>query len=175
MTKVTQAPRGHGLLVHATIIGLSVDADGPLCGVALLGPAGAGKSRLALELIARCPDRRSCLVADDAAILTYDGDQVHAAAPAPLAGAMEVWGTGIIHLPAKGPLAVRFALNVENSTERQPGTDPWQPFGDAGPTVPTLQMPPNGAVRPLIRSLLTGHSVLGGFDRVIGIEAKDFS
>ena len=82
--------------LHATCVA----RDG--AGVLLLGPPGAGKSDLALRLLARGFD----LVADDQVILTG----TEAAPPPALAGLLEIRGLGIIRRPFVAP--VRLALRV---------------------------------------------------------------
>ena len=72
-------------------------------GVLLLGPPGSGKSDLVLRLL----DRGFMLVADDR-VEIRDG---HAAAPAALAGLLEVRGLGLLRLPHLP--RVRLALAVE--------------------------------------------------------------
>ena len=62
------------------------------CGVLLRGPPGAGKSDLALRLI----DAGARLVADDRVDLRRDGARLRAAAPAAIAGLLEVRGLGIL-------------------------------------------------------------------------------
>jgi HPr kinase/phosphorylase len=80
-------------------------------GVLLLGPAGAGKSDLALRLLSRGFD----LVADDQ-VLIEDGA---ARPPALLAGLLEVRGLGILRVPHAAP--ARLALAVElGVSERLP-------------------------------------------------------
>lgn len=78
-------------------------------GVLLLGDSGAGKSDLALRLIGR----GALLVADDRCDLMLAADGLHARAPRPLKGLVEVRGLGILHLPdrehARIGLAVRLA------------------------------------------------------------------
>jgi len=83
--------------VHGTCVARSG------AGVLLLGPAGAGKSDLALRLLSRGFD----LVADDQVVIE-DGV---ACPPAPLAGLLEVRGLGIVRLAYVA--AARLALGVE--------------------------------------------------------------
>src|SRR5919205_3670266 len=82
--------------VHGTCVARSG------AGVLLLGPAGAGKSDLALRLLSRGFD----LVADDQVVIE-DGV---ACPPPPLAGLMEVRGVGIVRLAYVA--AARLALGV---------------------------------------------------------------
>ena len=69
--------------------GSCVSRDGD--GVLLIGPAGSGKSDLALRLLGRGFD----LVADD----RVDIEDGIAAPPEALAGLLEVHGLGIVRLP----------------------------------------------------------------------------
>ena len=76
--------------VHATVV-LAGDR-----GILIAGRSGAGKSTLALALIRACHEqgRFAILVADDRALLRAAGGRLVAAAPAPLAGLVEVHGLG---------------------------------------------------------------------------------
>lgn len=78
-------------------------------GVLILGESGAGKSDLALRLIAM----GAMLVADDRCDLFVSSDVLRAAVPRTLAGMIEVRGVGIVHLPwqpdARIALAARLA------------------------------------------------------------------
>lgn len=82
-------------------------------GVLIEGPSGTGKSDLALRLI----DRGAVLVSDDYTVLTNAGGALIAAAPATIAGRIEVRGVGIVamdHLPqAPASLLVVLADAVE--------------------------------------------------------------
>jgi len=100
-------------LVHGTCLVIGG------CGVLILGPSGSGKSDLALRLIDQ-PGRgtgpetmTARLVADDQVVITRRGERLFAAAPARLAGLIEVRGIGIVaadHAPeAELGLAVRLA------------------------------------------------------------------
>src|SRR3546814_14236208 len=71
--------------VHATTVAL----DGT--GVLLRGPAGSGKSDLALRLI----DQGARLVADDRTALALEGGRIIARAPETIAGRTEVRGLEI--------------------------------------------------------------------------------
>jgi len=98
-------------LVHATAIAL----DGR--GVLLRGAPGTGKSDLALRLI----DRGAVLVADDQVTLSRAGAHVTMAAPAALAGKLEVRGLGIVALPAvAATLDLIVDLVAEEDVERLP-------------------------------------------------------
>jgi len=79
-------------------------------GVLLLGPAGSGKSDLALRLL----DHGFSLVADDRVDIE-DGD---ARAPAALAGLLEVRGLGIVRLPWQ-PARLALAVSL-GSGDRLP-------------------------------------------------------
>lgn len=100
MTKVTR--------VHGTC----VSRDG--AGVLLLGAPGAGKSDLALRLLARGFE----LVADDQ-VLIEDGA---ARAPAALAGLLEVRGLGILRLPYAATARVALAVEL-GEAERLPAPE----------------------------------------------------
>jgi HPr kinase/phosphorylase len=99
--------------IHATCVVLA-QAAGAFgapsdAGVLILGESGAGKSDLALRLIAM----GAMLVADDRCDLFVSSDALQAAVPRTLAGMIEVRGIGIVHLPwqpdARIALAVRLA------------------------------------------------------------------
>jgi HPr kinase/phosphorylase len=103
-------------------------------GVLLLGPAGAGKSDLALRLLSRGFD----LVADDQ-VLIEDGAARPAAA---LAGLLEVRGLGILRLPHAAP--ARLALAVElGLSERLPEARCRQELG-----LPLVRVRPEAASAP---------------------------
>ncbi len=76
-------------IVHASAVVL----DGQ--GVLIRGRSGAGKSRLALELIAL----GATLVADDRTCLIGRGGRLLLAPPPSLAGLVEARGVGILRLP----------------------------------------------------------------------------
>ena len=81
-------------------------------GVLLLGPAGAGKSDLALRLL----DRGFSLVADD---------RVHvvnciASPPEALAGLLEVRGLGLLRLPFDASTRLALAVELTTAMDRLP-------------------------------------------------------
>jgi serine kinase of HPr protein (carbohydrate metabolism regulator) len=91
--------------VHASTVAIQGRA------VLLTGASGAGKSDLALRLI----DRGFTLVSDDQTVLTNNGDQLVASAPANIAGKLEVRGIGIV--PAETTENVPVALIVELTSD----------------------------------------------------------
>ena len=98
------------------IHGTCVDLSGT--GVLLRGPSGSGKSDLALRLI----DGGARLVADDRVDLAARDGCLTAAAPATLAGLIEVRGMGIMTLPSIPRSAVGLVIDLvdEEAVERLP-------------------------------------------------------
>ncbi len=96
---------------HAGLV--SIDGRGVL----ILGAARSGKSALALCLIrlARREGRQAALVADDQVLLRREGDRLIGAAPASIAGLLEISGVGIVaqaHLP-QAEISLVAALSTE--------------------------------------------------------------
>jgi HPr kinase/phosphorylase len=87
------------------------------------GPAGAGKSQLALKLIqASGTDRLAFvrLIADDRVHLAAANGRLIAWAPANLAGLLEIRGIGIRRLPYEPMAVVRLVVDLATATERMP-------------------------------------------------------
>lgn len=98
------------------IHGTCVDISG--VGVLLRGPSGSGKSDLALRLI----DEGAILVADDRVDLMVEGGVLTAAAPANLAGMIEVRGLGVMRVPAKPRTTITLIVDLVDwsAVERMP-------------------------------------------------------
>jgi serine kinase of HPr protein (carbohydrate metabolism regulator) len=77
-------------------------------GILLLGGSGAGKSDMALRLIAQ----GALLVADDRCELSANDDAVWARAPRELAGLIEIRGVGIAGLPFASEARVSLAVQL---------------------------------------------------------------
>lgn len=129
------ADRMSPALIHATTVALAVDADGPLAGLAILGPTGSGKSLLALSLIDGCRHSRTLLVADDATIITAEGDKLVASAPDRVKGLLEVRGYGPAPLKSHSGVPLLLALNLADCAARMPERSLLQPFA-GGPGIP---------------------------------------
>jgi len=114
--------------IHATCVAL----DGH--GLLLRGPSGAGKSDLALRLI----DGGALLVADDRTVLSLRGGILRAAAPAALAGLLEVRGIGPRPVTAgaeSAPVALIVDLVGAGAIERLPAAETEPLLGVAVPRV----------------------------------------
>ncbi len=99
--------------IHGTCVALGAT------GVLLRGPAGSGKSDLALRLI----DGAASLVADDRVALENEAGGVVASAPPARAGLLAVRGLGIVRLPnvARARFGVVVDLDPAGEVERLPG------------------------------------------------------
>ena len=118
-------PTGETLL-HASCVALNGAA------VLILGRSGAGKSGLALELMAL----GAALVADDRVRLWREGNAVMAAAPETIAGRIEARFVGILAAEALPRAPVALIVDLDSvETERLP---PWHGKTLLGLSVPLL-------------------------------------
>jgi HPr kinase/phosphorylase len=86
-------------------------------GVLILGRSGAGKSALALELLAR----GAALVADDRVIVQRDGAALIARAPEALSGRIEARFVGLLNATPAGPVPLALIVDLDqDETERLP-------------------------------------------------------
>ena len=74
-----------------------------------LGRSGSGKSRLALECLAR----GAALVADDRVVVRRAGDGLLADAPPSLRGLIEARGVGLLHARPAGPTLLALAVDLD--------------------------------------------------------------
>jgi hypothetical protein len=157
--------------VHGTALCLALVPDQAPVGIMLLGPPGIGKTTLALGLIESCPDGRSALVADDSVMLTAREGRLAAAAPPGFSGLVEITGTGLARLPAAEgpvPLFCAFVLTGEEGP-RLPEERTYAPLGADGPYCPLYVWRRARGIagfRTFMRSVLAGHGVLCGHDRI---------
>ncbi|WP_353204759.1 HPr kinase/phosphatase C-terminal domain-containing protein [Sphingomonas sp.] len=98
------------LRLHATSVAIGAH------GVLLTGPSGAGKSDLALRLI----DRGATLISDDQTELTLVDGCLLAAAPATIAGQIEVRGLGIVAVAQVSDIPVALVVTLGVPLERMP-------------------------------------------------------
>lgn len=86
-------------------------------GLLILGASGAGKSGLALEMMAR----GAVLVADDRTVLRREAGGLVADAPDSLRGLIEARGVGILRARAHGPVTLALAVDLARAEpERLP-------------------------------------------------------
>lgn len=118
-------------------------------GLLLLGPPGAGKSALALELIAL----GARLVADDRVALRREGGRLFAAAPPALAGLIEARGLGLLRLPALAEAALALVVDLSLRSERLP---PRRRLTLRGVALPLLAAPAAARAAALAAALRHG-------------------
>jgi serine kinase of HPr protein (carbohydrate metabolism regulator) len=160
------APAAPRALVHATAVAL-LDATKPFGGsiegaVLLLGDSGAGKSDVALRLIAA----GAKLVSDDQTMLFTERGRVWAEAAPNLEGKMEIRGLGIMRVD-KAPsspvvLAVRLA---EGAVARMPEPDVYAlpPGLQADVKVPLVMLNADEASTPAKIAAAAAGIVRGAF------------
>lgn len=129
--------------LHATAV--AVDQSGLL----ILGKSRAGKSTLALQLIAL----GATLVADDQVELVRRDDGLLMTAPARLEGRIEARGMGILSTPAR-PAWARLVVDLDQvETERQP---PPRETVIAGVTLKRIHRVESAAFPSMLYILLQG-------------------
>lgn len=125
------------MLVHAT----TVDIAG--LGVLLLGTSGAGKSDLAMRLIAE----GALLVSDDQTLIELRGDELWATALGKIAGLIEARAVGIVAAATKRTTRLALAVEFLAAPERMPERRTWSlPGAAAG--IPLIELSPFEASAP---------------------------
>ena len=125
--------------VHASVAVIGRD------GVLIRGPSGSGKSSLVLGLIDRDPDGTR-LVADDRVELRIVGGGLVAAAPAALAGKLEVRGQGIFDVDHVSPADIRLVVDLLPAETCSRLPDPAEAHVTIGSVVLPRLMLPIGAI-----------------------------
>lgn len=143
--------------VHGTAVALGDK------GLLLRGPAGCGKSDLALRLI----DDGARLVADDQTELCRHGAVVEMSAPAIIAGLLEVHGLGILRVPSLASAVLHLVVDLvpAAAVERLPEPATCCLEGIA---VPRLALAPFAASAPAkLRLALRALTASAGADTVV--------
>ena len=111
-------------------------------GVMIEGPAGSGKSSLALALI----DRGAVLIGDDGMLLEVRDGTLWALPPPNIAGLLEIRNVGIVTVPA-GEAPVALVLRLDPAAPRQP--ERAEEALLAGVAVPVIRLWPDTPGLPL--------------------------
>lgn len=116
-----------GRLLHAS----TVAVDGK--GVLICGASGAGKSGLALQLMAYGAE----LVADDQTEVALDGGQLRASCPSALRGMIEARGVGLLQAPCRNDVPISLCVDLDEvETERLP---PYRKIDILGVNLPLVR------------------------------------
>ena len=126
------------MLVHAT----TLDIAG--LGVLILGTSGAGKTDLALRLIAE----GALLVADDQTLVEMRGDELWATAPAKIVGLIEARGVGILQAAVKRATRLALAVQLAAKPERMPARRSWS-LPASTTQIPLIELSPFEASAPV--------------------------
>ncbi len=124
------------------------------------GPAGAGKSRLALELIQAGASGRLAfvrLVADDRVHVAAVHGRLIAHAPATLAGLLEIRGIGIRRVPYEPMAVLRLVVDLATAAERMPQAAAIEAEIE-GVRLPRLAVAPGVDAFSLVLAALTLHT-----------------
>lgn len=140
------APEGAPLILHASCVAH--------CGrgLLILGASGAGKSSLAIRMIAL----GARLVSDDRTALQASGGQLIARCPAPaIHGLIESRGLGLLRLPALDSIPLALALDLDQTEpDRLP---PLRHSRWLGLTLPLVLRPRNDHLAEGLLLWLAGH------------------
>lgn len=107
------------------------------------GPAGAGKSSLALALI----DRGAVLIGDDGVQLTAADGRLFAAPHPNIAGRLEVRNLGLLEFPTCERAAVALVVQLDDQAPRWPAQNEY--VERAGVRLPLVRLWPEGSALPL--------------------------
>jgi serine kinase of HPr protein (carbohydrate metabolism regulator) len=113
-------------------------------GILLLGKSGAGKSDLALRLVAR----GAVLVSDDRTDLFAERGILFARAPESLRGLIEVRGLGIVALPSAAKARVALAVSLDGAGARLPEAEFHESRFRLSRAVPLIRLAPFEAAAP---------------------------
>lgn len=117
--------------MHGSCVALDKD------GVLILGASGSGKSDIILRLLGR----GWSLVADDQVDLVVEDGTLHATAPAPLRGLLEIRGLGLMQdLPVAGPVRLRLAVRLLPPEAAQPRMPEPQWYSALGQKLPQIAL-----------------------------------
>jgi HPr kinase/phosphorylase len=134
------------MLVHGT----TLDIAG--LGALILGGSGAGKSDLALRLMAD----GALLVADDQTDIEVRGNELWALAPEKIAGLIEARGVGILPVAIKRASRLALAVQLADAPERMPERRTWSLPG-ASVQIPLIELSPFEASAPAKLRLALSH------------------
>jgi HPr kinase/phosphorylase len=141
-----------GPTIHASAVLVGARA------VLIRGPAGAGKSRLALMLVQAAAPRGPLifarLLADDRVHVAAAHGRLLARAPPALAGLIEVRGLGIYHVPHEAVAVISLVVDLGAAAQRLPEPAAVQTVIE-GITLPRLAVAAPGEAFPLILAALT--------------------
>ncbi|MFQ6547219.1 HPr kinase/phosphorylase [Aestuariibius sp. 2305UL40-4] len=145
----TSAPRADATetVIHASAVAVANRA------LVILGPAGSGKSALALDLMAY----GATLLADDRTRLVRTDGQILASAPPTLPPLIEARGIGLLNATLAPPTPVAAAIDLgQTETGRLP---PMRQITFLDRPVPLLHKPERGSFAPaLLQYLKAGQS-----------------
>ncbi len=113
-------------------------------GVLLLGKSGAGKSDVALRLIAL----GARLVSDDRTDLYADRGRLFGRAPATIKGLIEARGVGIVALPHAAKARIALAVSLDSAPKRLPPREYYKPPFDLSAAIPLIRLAPFEASAP---------------------------
>ena len=121
--------------------------------VLIFGASGSGKSDLAMRLI----DRGAALVADDYVSLRAEGGRIIAAAPAAIAGRIELRGVGLLTMPYLAQAPVALVVDLDLAPERLPNPIMRDYCGIALPAIGLNALEPSAAIK--VEAALLMHGV----------------
>jgi HPr kinase/phosphorylase len=126
--------------------------------VLIRGPAGAGKSRLALNLIQAASRGQlifARLVADDRVHIEAAHGRLIARPPAALAGLLEVRGLGIAQLPYEPMAVVSWVVDLDSAAPMRMPDDAAEHAVVAGVRIRRLSVAPHCDPVPIVLAAVT--------------------